>query len=75
MVALTFGCAKVAGPSSYRVQIPVLQAKPGAVTCRHDGILEPCTVLLSRDYEALVRELKSACLALGGSDKDCQTGD
>lgn len=73
--ALTFGCARVAGPSSYRVTMPVLQAKPGAVACRHDGLIDTCTVLLTRDYEALVRELKAACLALGGSPKDCQATD
>lgn len=70
--ALASACATGPGISTYRVTIPILQAKPKEATCRHLEILEPCTVLLTRDYQAIVRELKVACLALGGSPKECQ---
>ncbi|MGH2368517.1 MAG: hypothetical protein ACRDI2_09965 [Chloroflexota bacterium] len=72
MAALTFGCATTPGGSSYRVTMPVLSAQPGEGTCRHRDALESCTFLLTRDYQAIVRELKAACLALGGSPEECQ---
>jgi hypothetical protein len=69
------GCAlNQAGESSYRVRIPTLQAPPIEQACDVEGLGKTtCTCLVTRDHQALVRKLKAACLALGGSPKDCQT--
>lgn len=69
--ALLSGCAT--GPGTYRVSIPELTAKPVQGTCKLRGEPADCTLLLTRDYQSLVRELKAACLALGGSPESCQT--
>ena len=55
--------------------MPLLQAPPIERPCRIDTGLTSCTILLTSDFEALVRELKSACLALGGDPAACQTGE
>ncbi|HEV8642265.1 MAG TPA: hypothetical protein VGV13_14300 [Methylomirabilota bacterium] len=74
LVTLTVaqGCATPAGLSSYRVTLPVLQATPRELTCHLEEAETTCVVMLRDDLRALVRELKAACLALGGSPGDCQ---
>lgn len=74
LVALTgvlvLGCVKEQVPShSYRVKIPVLTASPNIINCK-DG---PCELWLSKDIQAIVRELKAACLAFGQTPEECQT--
>lgn len=32
---------------------------------------EECVILLRRDYQALLKEVKAACLAAGGTDGEC----
>lgn len=54
--------------SAYRVRLPILTAKPAIVD--QDGGRTVC--LLFSDYAAIVRELKAACLALGGTREECQ---
>ena len=65
------------GPTSsnplgtYRVQIPELQVKPKTGLC---GTTEsqapvPCIILGLADWEAVIRELKAACLALPGPEE------
>jgi hypothetical protein len=36
------------------------------------GVPDRCTVVLERDWQALVRELKAACVATGQADAECQ---
>lgn len=71
--ALSCGCALAPAPSSYQVRLPLLTAPTIRVPCQADGRPATCRVILETDYEALVRELKAACVAAGGSDVDCQT--
>lgn len=66
-------CAPVPRPSVFRVSIPTLQAQPRQIPCEAQGKTQTCTVILTHDYEALVRELKTACLATGGTPDACQT--
>lgn len=63
------------GSSQYRVTMPVLTSEPLDVICHVKGTLRGCTMLVTEDYQALVIELKSACLALGGTPNECQTVD
>jgi len=63
-----FGCTETLGQSPYRIQIPVLQERPtdyevGGVKYR---------ALRLDDWNALIRELKAACLSLGQSRQECQ---
>lgn len=66
------GCALTLHPWSYRVQIPELRAAPVELGCRVGGTPDICLLVLREDWEALVRELKAACLALGGTPRECQ---
>ena len=64
-----------AGPS-YRVTVPILQAPPHESPCTlrtHDGTLAviACVTVAKDDWEALVREVKAACLANGQPRADC----
>jgi hypothetical protein len=80
-VALALGCVQAQVASNYKVKIPVLNAATEPSECviavNVDGIvmkkLGSCVTLLEDDWKAVVRELKSACLALGGTDEECQT--
>ena len=78
VVVLSWGCSLGAGLSSYQVKVPILTLEARTFQCREDRlgqVIEPreCVALLRSDYEKIVRELKAACLALGGSPEDCQT--
>ena len=74
MVGLLCACATPTTGSSYRVTIPVLTVAPLVFDCRlASGATESCIVLLRRDHENIVRELKTACLALGGTAAQCHT--
>ena len=64
------GCAPAPGPSPYRVELPILQARPSDYQMA-EGIWYRC--YRREDAQALVIELKAACLALGGSAEECQT--
>lgn len=64
------GCATAPGPSPYRVELPILQARPSDYQMA-DGIWYRC--YRREDAQALVIELKAACLALGGTPEACQT--
>lgn len=76
LVALTAaqGCVTPAGPSSYRVTLPVLQAPPREVTCHLEEAEATCVVVLREDWRKVIRELKAACLAMGGSPEACGAG-
>ncbi len=63
-------CATAPQPSPYRVQIPTLTARP----IEYDvGAGEWIRCYRRDDALAIVIELKAACLALGGTDDDCQS--
>lgn len=64
-------CATAPEPSSYRVQIPILQARPTDYQVA-EGEWMRC--YLRDDALKIVIELKTACLALGGTPEQCQTG-
>lgn len=66
-------CSTVPTASSYKVTIPLLTVTPQVFECRlASGKTDVCIALLRSDFAALVRELKTACLVLGGSPADCQ---
>lgn len=80
MAGLISGCSLVQGifgspqEATYRPEIPYLQAKSLEVECSLGGRPgQECTCLASRDYREIVRKLKASCLALGGTDIECQT--
>ena len=75
LAALTVGagCSLGAGRSPYQVVLPVLKAEPAPLACLVNAVPATCVILEQGDYRSLVRELKAACLALGGSPEDCQT--
>ncbi len=60
---------------SYQVTMPLLQAQPLIEKCEVDVQNTWCATLLLEDYQAIVRELKAACLALGGDVETCQTDE
>lgn len=66
------GCAGLASLPSYRVTIPDVPVTELGCTVRDQP--RECLMLLKGDFEALVIELKAACLALGGDKITCQTG-
>ena len=66
-VALLSGCSLTPGPSTYRVTMPVLACEPRRLD--HDG--QDLIVLCFSDWAKTVRELKAACLALGGDRQAC----
>lgn len=74
ITGLLSGCGKELRDSNYKVQIPLLQAvpTPGNCTFSKYGDQRRCIILLEEDFEAIVQELKAACLALGGSPEECQ---
>lgn len=65
-------CSTGTAPSTYRVRMPTIVA-PKTIACVLDGQRTECVVLLKRDHEELVRQLKAACVALGQSAKECLT--
>ena len=75
ITGLVSGCSLARGNSSYQVQIPVPHALPKTVRCvtEKDQTERDCVLILEEDFDAIVRELKSACLALRGTDEQCQT--
>lgn len=73
MVGLLSGCRTEPCISSYQVTVPTLAAPPLPLTCQVGQQDRKCLALLETDYQGLVRELKAACLAAGGSHQQCQT--
>lgn len=69
MAAAISACSLVRGPSPYRVTIPTLRAAPAEYEV--GGIAYRC--YRKDDIIAVIRELKTACLALGGTAAECQT--
>jgi hypothetical protein len=69
---LLAGCATDPCSSAYRVVIPVLDAAPLNIACYNGQVKTVCTVKLEQDDRKITRELKAACIAVGGSFKDCQ---
>jgi len=69
------GCACVRTVPEYQVQIPTLTLEPLVYSCETDAGPDVCITLSIDDYDAIVRELKAACLALGGSERKCQAED
>lgn len=73
------GCASQGPAYRYKVAMPILTVAPIFHECaiRDDatGKKEPteCVTLVRSDYRQIVIDLKAACLASGGSGKDCQT--
>ncbi len=73
MAVLLWGCALTPRPSPYQVLIPTLQAQPREIPCNAPEATT-CLVLRKDDWQKVIRELKAACLALGGSKEKCQAG-
>lgn len=71
MLLMISGCATAPAPSPYRVTMPVLEARPSDYQMAEGGWYR---CFRREDAQAIVIELKAACLALGGSPEDCQTG-
>lgn len=69
MLLMISGCAPAPAPSPYRVAIPILEARPSDYQMA-EGIWYRC--YRREDAQAIVIELKAACLALGGSPEECQ---
>ena len=78
VLIMALGSACATGPISsnplgtYRVQIPELQVKPktGLLCGTAEGTTPiPCIILGLADWEAVIRELKAACLALPGPEE------
>lgn len=73
------GCASPSRiiESSYQVEMPVLEIPPREHRCQVIGptveVEQSCTTVLTKDWHQVVRKLKAACLALGGSPVACQT--
>lgn len=70
LLLVSSGCATGPGPSPYRVTVPVLAERPTEYQMA-DGVWYRC--LRRDDAQALVIELKAACLAFGQSPEECQT--
>lgn len=70
LLAAVAGCASGQGRSPYRVAIPTIVA-PKIIACTLNSQPTECVILLKRDHEELVRQLKGACLALGQSKIEC----
>lgn len=70
MLLTISACAPAPHPSPYRVTMPVLEAQPSDYQMA-DGIWYRC--YRREDAQAIVIELKAACLALGQSPEECQT--
>ena len=81
------GCAPAAGGSPYRVSLPTLRADPTCYALTQKARV-PCPVTSDApgrdvgdlvivvywtDWAGLVRELRGACLALGGTATECGT--
>lgn len=84
ILVTTSACATGLGASTYRPTVPerpTIEARPTVEPCAL-GSGEPgaCVKLWLKDFETvrlwyltLERELKAACLALGGSAAECRT--
>lgn len=75
LVTFTLPACGTPGAGSYRMTIPILEATPVEGPCRlDDGSQRVCLRVLREDWIALIVELKAACLALGGNERECQAG-
>jgi len=77
LVVTSLGCGyqltRTPDPLGYQVVIPSLKAIPQQYDCEVKGepVVNGCTALATQDFEAIVVELKAACIALGGERDDC----
>lgn len=70
--ALSYGCSPARPDYGYRVTMPVLQAAPTLRPCVINERPGTCACFAHEDAMILVRKLKAACLALGGTVEACQ---
>jgi hypothetical protein len=70
-LGLISGCATVPGKSKYTVSMPTLSAHPREVPCKLNDEAITCLVVVEEDWNAIVRELKAACIANGQTPKEC----
>lgn len=75
LVLLTCGCVGQGPPYRYRAIPPAMTVAPIFHRCDliegETRTPEECVVLLRRDYQALLKGIKAACLAAGGTDGEC----
>lgn len=71
--ALISGCANKAAESSYKVTIPLLTAEPLRHKCETPEGPTICKCFVESDINLIIRKLKAACLASGGTEDACQT--
>ncbi len=72
MAGLLSACGTAPCKSPYQVTVPTLQAAPVPLECLQGIRATNCLLLLEEDWRRVVREMKAACLAVGGEAKDCQ---
>lgn len=70
LLLVSSGCATEPGPSPYRVTVPILAERPTDYQMA-EGIWYRC--YRREEAQAIVIELKAACLAAGGTPAECQT--
>jgi len=73
MAGLLFGCQSPVTSSSYKVIVPNLQVAPLRVKCSTPSGPATCKCFLESDANLIIRKLKAACTALGGTEDECQT--
>ena len=73
VVLLTTSCAVKLPGSAFQVRMQEFLEAPVVIECTltNGKRGKHCTVITTRDYEWMLRELKAACLALNGSREEC----
>ena len=75
LALLTCGCVGHGPPYRYRAIPPAMTVAPIFHRCDliegETRTPEECVTLLRHDYRELVKEIKAACLAAGGTDGEC----
>lgn len=71
--ALLSGCANKVVESSYHLTIPDLTVEPLRHRCTTPEGPTMCKCFVEADINLLIRKLKAACVALGGTEDACQT--
>lgn len=74
-LALISACGPTVASSNYKATIPELTAHPQTHRCDVNGMPTMCVCFVKSDAEQLIRRLKAACLALGGTHDECQTNN
>jgi len=73
MGGLLCACSQGAAGLSYKITVPTLSAPPLQLNCTANGVPTVCTCFVQEDANLLIRKLKAACLASGGTEDACQT--